>query len=252
MRLKSNDHVPDYIRASSFKLVEGDGADVRAELNVAPEGWSVLSMFDATGNQSFLAAAEVATADIYLEEFMAFAGTTDPEKGEYVADGEFDHVGVQNGGEMLIELYEGDNLVEHPSPQNGLKWPDLNESGDPIKSINRKEIIMSADDLDKDPGNLYSKLFQLVDDSENVRAKLAMEDGSPALTMYDQRGTGRVRIGVLHGAPGVFIADKGGTVRIGIATMDSGKTGLFVYDQEGWLVYSISADADGDVGEFFG
>ena len=111
---------------------------------------------------------------------------------------------------------------------------------------------MSAEDLNRDSGNLYSKLFQLVDDSENVRARLALEDGSPALTMYDRGGIGRIRIGMLFGNPGVYVADRDGNVRIGITTMDSGETGLFVYDQDGWLVYSISVNADGDVGETFG
>ena len=248
-----NHRIPDIIRARSFRLAEGDGDSVQAELGVDPEGWATLSMMDSEGIKLIGAAVAGAnaplSAQLWVNDFVAFTETISPEDSMYETDEETDHVGAQNGGEILIELINGDDLLDWPGPKSGLKWPDYDDSGDRIKSIQRKETLMSAEELDKDPGTLYSKLFQLVDDSENVRARLALEDGSPALTMYDRGGTGRLRIGMLRGQPGIYIADKDGNIRIGIQTLDDGETGLYVYDHEGWLAYSISLDEDGVVGE---
>lgn len=248
-----NHLVPDIIRARSFRLAEGDGDNVQAELGVDPEGWATLSMMDSEGIKLIGAAVAGSnaplSAQLWVNAFVAFTETINPEDNMYETDEETDHVGAQNGGEILIELINGDDLLEWPSPRSGLQWPKYDESGDRLKSIHRKETLMPAEEIEKDSGALYSKLFQLVDDSENVRARLALEDGSPALTMYDRGGTGRLRIGMLHGQSGIYIADKDGNVRIGIQTLDNGETGLYVYDDEGWLAYSISVDADGVVGE---
>ena len=93
------------------------------------------------------------------------------------------------------------------------------------------------------PRVITARTFILVDDQGNLRAALGqLDDGSPALDLYDRRGTRRAGLSATDDGPALRLSDPDGTLRAGLGAYDDGpaldlfdaagrnRGGLFAYD----------------------
>lgn len=97
------------------------------------------------------------------------------------------------------------------------------------------------------PEVLSAQSFELVDADGNVWAELSLQDGGPALTLYDGESTARVSLGHSDDETALFIRDEKGETRVGAAQFAHGGGGFALHGPKGEGAAVLYLKGDGNL-----
>ena len=198
------------VTAQQLNLVDGAGR-LKAILSAKDEqGLVSLSLFDASGAvRALLAVAPNGTPQLRLYDEAGsnpFAVT------------------VESGGPVL-ELRGGSDRAALLAAPSGVPVLSFLQEGQ-----SRVELGVSSRGAPR---------FGMFSHAGQQRAGMIVgDDGAPLVTLYDDRGHGRVRIGVVQGASVINMADET-QPRIVLGVASTGEPSLNFYDEGGEIVHRV-------------
>jgi len=96
---------------------------------------------------------------------------------------------------------------------------------------------------DKATKVIRANAFEVIDEKDNVRARLAMDNtGMPALILSDEKGWPRVAMDMVAGNPGLTLRDEEAVPRVMMRLLEDGNPALGLFDENCVLRVRVFSD----------